>query len=207
MDLDGTLIDTSERHYRVYRDILKSFGVPINLSKEEFWRLKRNGKKTVDLLPNDVSKDAFQLEWIKRIENREYLKFDEMFSGGFETLTQLKELGHKIILVTLRQRKDNLFWELDRLGLNKYFDDIIVGSPLYLKTKAILIQKYSKVSTLHDSIIIGDSEIDILTGKQLRMVTIASTYGIRSPEFLKKYNPDFYLDTLIELPEVISKIW
>jgi len=206
-DFDGTLVDTSERHYKVYRDILGFYGIPNTFTKEEFWRLKRDGKKTIDLLPNNVSKDTFQLEWIKRIENRDYLRFDEVFNGCFEVLTQLKELGHKIILVTLRQRKDNLFWELNRLGLNEYFDDIMVESPLYLKTKAILIQKCLKVLTPHNSIIVGDSEIDILTGKQLGMVTVASTYGIRSHKFLKKYNPKFYLDTLDELPKIISKIW
>ena len=39
LDLDGTLLDTSERHYKVYKDILDSKGLKSH-EKEDFWDLK-----------------------------------------------------------------------------------------------------------------------------------------------------------------------
>jgi len=206
IDLDDTLINTSERHYTVYKDILESFGVSTYLSKEEFWRLKRDGRKTVDLVPPSIPRDVFQSEWIEKIEDRCYLNLDKIIDGCHRVLSQLTEQGHKIVLVTLRQRKDNLFWELNKLGLTNYFDEIIVGSTLHLKTKVPLIKRYLDMSILSSSIIVGDSEIDILTGKQLGIVTIAVMYGVRSLRFLKKYIPDFYLDHLSKLPKIISRI-
>ena len=49
-DLDDTLIDTSERHYQVYCDIINELNVKIYLDKEEFWKLKRNGISTLEIL-------------------------------------------------------------------------------------------------------------------------------------------------------------
>ena len=44
-DLDGTLLDTSERHYRVYMDILTSKGLH-GFIKNDIWQKKRSGIKS-----------------------------------------------------------------------------------------------------------------------------------------------------------------
>lgn len=208
-DLDGTLIDTSERHHRVYKDILEFYGIPNTLSKEKFWGEKRKGKKTVELLPETSSKEfvqTFMDEWLKRIENRKYLKYDYLLPGVLDVLSILKNKSD-LILVTLRNNKENLFWELNNLGLIKYFKEILVDSPMKPKNKTLLIKNYIERHSRDDNfIIVGDTEVDISSGKELGILIIAVSWGIRSEDFLKKLTPNFCLDNLSELHKILQGI-
>ncbi len=207
-DLDGTLIDTSDRHYKVYKDILKSCGISNTLSKQEYWNHKREGRKTVELLPENCSEDitrTFIDEWLERIEDKSYLKYDTLLQ---ETLSVLSTLKGKavLMLVTLRNNSENLLWELNNFGLTNYFKEILVSSPLEVKSKTPLIRGYlEKCSKADDFIIVGDSEMDISVGKEFGMLTIAVTYGIRSKVFLSKYKPDYHLDNLSETVKVLEE--
>jgi len=207
-DLDGTLIDTSERHYKVHTDILDFYGMPNTLTKEEFWKLKKTGKKTVEILP-ETSKEFIQQflnEWLKKIENREYLRFDKLLPKCSGILSILKNKVD-LVLTTLRNNKKNLFWELNNFGLTNYFKEILVDSPLKVKNKMPLIKEYIERNSKSDNfIIVGDSEVDVSSGKELGMLTVAATYGIRSKEFLMKLKPDFCLDKLFEFPEILKGI-
>lgn len=206
-DLDGTLIDTSDRHYKVYKDILKSCGISNTLSKQEYWNHKREGRKTVELLPETCSKEfsqKFVYEWVRKIEDKKYLNYDKVLPETFNVLSTFKDKSF-LTLVTLRNNKRNLFWELNFLGLSNFFKEILVGSPFEVKSKAPMIKNYiEKFSKENDFIIIGDSEMDISAGKDLGMRTIAATYGIRSKEFLMDLKPDFYLGNLSEIVEIVE---
>jgi phosphoglycolate phosphatase-like HAD superfamily hydrolase len=206
-DLDDTLIDTSERHYRVYKDIIEDYGMLNIVSKEEFWSYKRTGGKTEGLISKNSSKEFIQKfmdEWLKRIEDKNYLKYDNLVPESPKVLSVLRNKAD-LILVTLRNSRKNLFWELDRLGLNNYFSQVLVGSPVKLKNKTKLIKDYIENNMGETKfIIIGDTEVDIFTGKELGMLTIAVNYGIRSREFLENLKPDFNLDKLSVLPEILE---
>ena len=206
-DLDGTMIDTSERHYRVYKDILDFYEIPNTLTKKEFWNQKRKGRKTVELHPKNLSEEFIQKfigEWLKKIEDRNYLKYDNRLPDSLGVLSILKNKAD-LTLVTLRNNRENLFWELDNFGLTNYFKEILIDAPLKLKNKTLLIKDYIERYPKEDNfIIVGDTEADISTGKELAMITVAVTYGIRSKEFLTKLKPDFCLDNLSELPEILK---
>jgi len=208
-DFDGTLIDTSERHYRVYKDILDFYGISNSLSKEEFWNQKRRGRKTAELLPETSFKEFIQKfmdEWLKRIEDQNYLRYDSLLGGSLGILSTLKDKDD-LILVTLRNNRENLLWELNNFGLNSYFKEILVDLPVRLKNKVPLIKDYIERCSKEDNfIIVGDTESDISTGKDIGMLTIAVTYGIRSKEFLKKLKPDFYLDNFSELLDILKDL-
>jgi len=208
-DLDDTLINTSERHYRVYKDILRDYGIQDILSKEELWNYKRMGKKTLELLPKNLSEEfiqKFMNEWSKRIENKSYLKYDNLLPASLCVLSILKNKAD-LILVTLRNNRKNLFWELSNFGLDNYFKEILVDSSVELKNKTTLIKDYiGGYLKKKKLIIIGDTESDIFTGKELDMLIFSVTYGIRSKEFLMNLKPDFCLDNLSEIPKILKKV-
>lgn len=208
LDLDGTLIDTSERHYVVFRDILKSYKIPIYISKDYFWNEKRGGRKTIELLPKGLPCGLikkFSKEWINSIEKKEYLKCDKAFPGMKSILSNLYK-KRDLILVTLRNNKKNLLWELNYFGITKFFKSILVDSPMKNKDKASMIKEILAKSFNNKSIIIGDTEVDMLTGKKLRILTIAATYGIRSKHFLEKLKPDFCIENPTEIIRILKKI-
>ena len=206
-DLDGTLIDTSERQYRVYNDILGLLRLSNKLSKEEFWNLKRAGKKTLTLLPDNAVKShgaEFSKKWLEKVEEKEYLNYDKLYPKSVDVLSAL-ECKFDLLLVTLRRNKKNLLWELDNLCLTKYFKLVINGSPLLCNDKVSLIQGYTKSHAEEENgIIIGDSEMDVITGKKLGMLSIGITYGIRSRSFLRRLRPSFLIDSLPEILNILD---
>lgn len=207
-DLDGTLIDTSERHYKVYKDILTYYKIPNTLTKKEFWNKKRKGGKTVEFLPKNSSKELIQRfteEWLKRIEDRRYLKYDSLLRESLGVLSVLKNKAC-LMLVTLRNNRENLLWELDNFGLTNYFKEILANSSLEVENKIPLIKDYIERNSKRDNfIIVGDTEADISAGKEIGMLSVAVTYGIRSKEFIAKLKPDFCIDNLPELPEILNE--
>ena len=209
LDLDETLIDTSERHYQVYYDIMNLLNLKDHLNKDEFWKLKRNGISTVELI-NETDPyilQKFSKLWIENIEKKEYLLYDRPFRETFDLLSELRK--ERLILVTMRNNREHLIWELKNLGIYEYFESILSCSPFKNKTKELPILAYIQDKKLFldkNSIIVGDSEIDIITGKKLDITVIAVSYGIRARELLIHMNPDYCLNGIDELLKTINMI-
>ncbi len=185
-DLDGTLIDSKTRLYRLFSDLVPE----INLSFEEYWDLKKeqiNHKSIIlDLFKLDEAfYYRFSQNWMKNIESPNYLSFDEPFAGTESFLFTLAE-NHCLVLVTHRQYPEMVYRELERFNLLAPFKMILVSQQ---KTdKKTLIQENIRVT--ENDWIVGDTGIDIQCGKELRIKTAAVLSGFLSETQLKKYNPD-----------------
>ena len=106
----------------------------------------------------------------------------------------------------LINNRENLFRELSSFGLTTFFSEILVGSPL-LKNKVVLMEKYFKANSgKNNCIIVGDSEVDLYTGKEIGIFTVAVTYGIRSREFLSEIKPNVCIDRLSEIFEILQGV-
>ena len=53
-------------------------------------------------------------------------------------------------------------------------------------------------------LVVGDMDIDILAGKSAGIITCAVTYGIGKREDIIKAKPDFMIDSLAELKNIIE---
>lgn len=196
-DLDGTLLDVSERNYRVYCEVTEQFhGTP--LAKDEYWELKRKKAKWPELLPFSKLDPSIEAEFLKvfiaKIEDPKYLELDILYP---DTLNVLQEVSSKCEcrLVSLRRNEANLLEELDRLKIKDAFVEILSGhseSDGYDK-KIDLIK--SRLGS-DKGVIIGDTEADIITGKNLGLTTIAVLSGIRDQKFLEALDPDYLLDNV-----------
>lgn len=204
LDLDGTLLDTSQRHYMLYSDLLdKMFPNILKHSLPQFWNLKRSGTKTRDILhpslPNGIL-TCFEEEWMHKIEKKSYLQYDKLFPGIKSVLQRLNR-EFDLVLVTLRSNRDNLQWELSKLYLKSYFKSILSGKgPKKSLIEDYLTQNYSGESCL----VVGDTEEDIKAGSELEMVTVSVTCGIRSKEFLEEFHPDFCINSLQEIVSILK---
>ena len=198
-DLDGTLIDVSVRNYRVYTEVVELFGGQ-PLDKDIYWDLKRRKTKWPELLPMsellpDIEKQ-FLDEFIKKIESPDYLKLDTLFPGALDALDSIAHT-HECYLVSLRRNRRNLLEELAWLQLAPHFKSVLTGhseSDGY-DVKIALIKE-----VLGDDrgVIIGDTEADIVTGKELGMHTVAVTSGIRDEQFLNALHPDYTATGIVE---------
>ena len=57
-----------------------------------------------------------------------------------------------------------------------------------------------------DTIIVGDTEMDIVCGREAKSKTCAVTYGYRTREFLQKQQPDFLIDKIEDLKYIVSEM-
>ena len=199
-DLDGTLIDVSARHYKVYMDtIIECGGVPI--AKDVYWDLKRKKTKWPVLLEmSGVSPDGerdFLDRFIVKIEDPEYLRTDTILPGVIKALDGLRMLGD-CYLVTLRRNRQNVLWELEYLGLTPHFTDVLTG---HSETDGydVKIQLIGEKLGSDRGVMIGDTEADVIAGKQLGLQTFAVTSGIRDQAFLVDLKPDYIVDGMTEV--------
>lgn len=222
-DFDGPIVDVSERYYRTYRLGLsnlqashqENFGeaLPLQLlSKNQFWWMKRNRVADTDIairsgIPADLV-DTF-LQQVQRIVNHPHLlQWDVLQPGAESAIHQLKRMGIRLVLVTLRHpRQVQAFLQAN--DLSQHIDEIFGASDI---NAAHLNRTEQKVALLERAIsaqkaqgyypfptcMIGDTEADIIAGQRAGIVTVALTGGIRSHEFLKRYQPTAIESTLLK---------
>lgn len=204
-DLDGTLIDVSARHYKVYMDTITELGgAPI--PKDVYWDLKRRKTKWPVLLEmSGVSPDNekdFLDRFIVKIEDPEYLRIDTVLPGVVKALDAFHTLGD-CYLVTLRRNRQNVLWELNYLGLTSHFTEILTG---HSETDGydVKIELMRKKLGSSEGVMIGDTEADVISGKELGMQTFAVTSGIRDKEFLLELAPDHIVAGVTEVGTLLT---
>lgn len=187
IDLDGPILDGKKRHYECYKDIVSELNGTV-IPQEEYWNLKRQKQNHYILYELSQLKDKtdiFMSRWVTLIEDKEYLQYDELKPNIKVALTEIGSFGNKVILVTMRKNKDNLFWQLEKLGLCHFFDKILICDGIDINSKAEQIAD----SFGGGNLFIGDTEIDIYTADVLDMDFVGINNGLRSKSiFLDRYS-------------------
>jgi phosphoglycolate phosphatase len=209
LDLDGTIIDTSERQYHVYLDSVTAIGSVSTgrcPEKSTFWAKKRSGKSTVEILPKSFPSslvEEFREEWRSRIEQREYLRYDEFHQGAQDALYQLKRQDIRLLLATNRTMTENAYWQLDELGISDLFEATYV-IPHDRETKSERLKR-EETNFPGGSVFIGDSESDIEAARRLGITSIAVESGVRSRRKLQQFSPSRIVDHLAEAVRIFTK--
>jgi phosphoglycolate phosphatase len=204
-DLDGTLLDVAPRHYRVYSEVTREMG-GAPMEQPAYWDLKRKKAKWAQILPlsglSVDSEGAFLEKFIRKIEDPSYLEKDQLFPGSLEALRSLHGRGVACYLVSLRRQSERLRKQLEDLGVATYFTEILSG---HSETDGSDV-KGLLIAAQHPGpgdYIIGDTEADILTGKQLGLHTVAVLSGIRDEGFLRALSPDYVVSDSSKLPAIL----
>jgi phosphoglycolate phosphatase-like HAD superfamily hydrolase len=206
LDLDGLILDVSERYYRVHAKILAGFGLN-SIDKQTYWNSKRDRQPVRALLVEggvSLDEDAYRMLWLETIESDEYLVSDRIFEGATEVLQELAR-EHSLVLVTLRRRELAVQDQIRNLGLERFFTAVLTAPPTSRdswRVKRNLVDSSGLVDAL--SWIAGDTEVDVLAGKSLGLTTAAVLSGIRNERHLRALAPDFILPSIIDLPNVLA---
>jgi len=164
-DLDGTLLDSRERHRVVLDKVLKDEGIEIDTS--DLINFKRTGRNNYEYLiskgVNETVSQRVQDSWISNIESKEYLKLDRLYPYCKELLKEYSD--YRLILLTARSNVKNALEQIEELGLKKYFEEIIVvpNGKLVAEEKASVLRNKGAI------LMIGDTKLDY---KATQMVNI-----------------------------------
>jgi phosphoglycolate phosphatase-like HAD superfamily hydrolase len=203
IDLDGPILDVSDKYYQLYVGILQKHNFD-TLSKQEYWNAKRNKVPESEILEQTNAlaiMESYQHQRKLLIETDHYLKYDRIQDGAIEVLDKLSHQSD-LILVTLRTFPEKLYKELKYFTLDQYFSAVLTSGadikPRW-ELKCNLINSYMKGTKFSESIIIGDTETEILAGKNLGFATIGVLNGIRSYEILNQLQSTYLIDAISDI--------
>lgn len=205
-DLDGTLLDTSERYYRLYHDIMTSLGQAV-LDKARYWDCKRSRLPELQIFGLTAANGSlfphYEETRNKLLEDASYLRFDQPVLLHLHQILADLARRHHLYAITLRKKRSLLDEQLKALNLNHYFEATL--SPQQAPSPDISSWML-KADLIRDGgwrgetgVIVGDSEADILAGKALGFRTYAVLSGIRKMDFLASLNPDALITDVSEL--------
>jgi phosphoglycolate phosphatase-like HAD superfamily hydrolase len=202
LDLDGTLLDVQDVLHRLYRDVVVELG-GAPLARAEYLRLKRDGVVELDLVARAglASNDRYTERRSALLETEEYLLSAPAFPRTEAVLSELAR-QRRLVLVTLRRDEKKTLEQIERAGLARYFAAVHVAHD---ETKAARIRRH-EADALAGAALVGDTEVDVATGKELDIVTIAVASGIRSRQALARLGPDHVVDAIDELAPLLATL-
>lgn len=201
-DLDGTLVDASDRLYCLFQDLVPAS----NLTKSEYWRAKREGLSHKDILQKsfpETNVKCFNERWLSLIETQSYLALDKLYAASLEVLLALKGKS-TLILLTARQSKSALLQELNDLRIKSFLDEIFITEGVLSKENQLLEIVSRCSSSPADLFLVSDAVDDIYLGNQLGIKTIGVNYGFTSSDLMRESCPSASVDSQLELLKVFK---
>lgn len=204
-DLDGTLIDSYRTIYKTTVITLQHLKIEDPLPEIEFH--KRIGHHFLHIF-SDLNIPVTDIEEFIDIYKSYYFDFiDEsvIYPGVSEVLKKLRTYGIKISLLTTKTQ-DQADKIIDHFKLRKYFS-LVMGRRKDLAIKPSPESLHFICNELRvekaETIMVGDSELDIDCGKTAGAFTCAVSYGYRSKDRLESLEPDFIIDKIEGIVKII----
>jgi len=196
-DVDGTLVDSSDRLYRLFCDLTYDY----RLTKDAYWALKRS-KHSHEVILKDLfrwSDDRivdFKSNWMSLIETAKYIALDKPYLSSRRVLESLAAAGKELYVLTARQDNDIVRDELKRYGLFDFLKDILVTG-LHRDKKETLLSALG-ILRLQD-IVVGDTGHDVRLARAVNATSVVVDYGFINHECLLTYAPDYILSDLTQI--------
>lgn len=204
-DLDGTLVDSRDGIVAGMNFALQEVGLKVKSADEIGSYI---GTGVDDLVRKSLGAGNESLfEQTKTIFERYRLDNPDnarLYPGVKEMLEHFK--GKRKIIITNRKRE---FAEptMKSLGIYDYFEDIVGADDVACMKPSPCPLDYAMSKFKMDrekTMIVGDMYVDVLAGKKAGIATCAVTYGIGKREDIVKAEPDFIIDDILELREIVN---
>ena len=204
-DLDGTLIQS---HSTIYNSMTKAFNdlnIEYQMTEEEFCNyIGHHFEDIFNAFQINVPDFEIFITQYKKVYF-DFIHLSTFYNGVEEVLKLLKERNIKVALLTTKAQGE-AEKILKHFKIDNYFDEIMGRRPgvahkpspepleLICSTLNVDVSK---------TLMVGDSELDVNCGKNAGAKTCAVSYGYRTKELLQKEQPDFLIDDLKELMELL----
>lgn len=210
-DLDGTLSNTIPAIEYFGNSALSKFGFP-TIPQERYKLLVGDGRDVLihrmlaeNGLDNEENYKKVGAAYDSAYE-QDPLYLTNPYDGIIELLDDLKKSGIKIAV--LSNKPDNVCADVVRLFFGDRFD-AIYGQRTGIKTKpapdsAFMICAELGISE-SETVFIGDTNVDIRTGKNAGMETIGVLWGFRDEAELKGAGANYIVSHPSEILDIILK--
>ena len=206
-DLDGTILNTLDDLADSLNVVLQEFKMPLHTYEQVRFMVGNGIPKLIErAIPDGVTNPKYQevlSEYIKYYEKHCAQK-TAPYDGILELLSQMKHHGMKIAVNTnkVSQAAEEL--------CNYYFPsvfDYVCGSSPQTPVKPAPDGVFKILNHLNmrkeDAVYIGDSDVDIQTGKNSGIDVISVAWGFRGKDFLLQNGAEKIVQNTQELLEMI----
>lgn len=204
-DLDGTLINTIDLIIASFQHTLKVYFPERTFSREE----------VISFIGPPLSETFGRLnpgheeEMIQEYRSFNHANHDQLvteYEGVQETLDRLKDTGYQMAIVTSK-RRDTAYQGIELMKLNAYFpvvislDEVTRYKP---DPEPVDLALEGLGATAEQAIMVGDSQHDILSGKNAGTLTAGVDWTVQGAEHLASFEPDVMLTSMRDLPEFLK---
>jgi phosphoglycolate phosphatase-like HAD superfamily hydrolase len=207
-DLDGTLVQSHETIYEAMCAALTDLNISYKISKDDFYN--KIGHHFIDIF-NDMDIEVTDFEEFINIYKAHYFDFinsSKLYPNVENTLIFLNEKNVKTSLLTTKGQ-DQAEKIIKHFQLEKHFNYIMGRrNGIDHKPSAEPLLKICSDLKLEpeNSMIVGDTEMDIRCGKNAGAKTCAVTFGYRSFSDIQRENPDYIIDKLPEVKNIVNGV-
>lgn len=209
VDFDGTITDSKHDIAGAQLWVLQQLGVQ-NVRKEElFPYIGKTLEETFSaLLPRDLhARIPEAAEMYAEYYRPRSLDTTTLFPGVRETLETLHARGTRMAVASTK-RGQGIKRATDHFGITEYFVQLQGSDGLPFKPDPFIINKIIEEQQWRkdETLMVGDTDNDILAGKNAGIATCAVTYGSLTAEQVRLFDPDFVIDSFPQiLPLVFGK--
>jgi len=199
-DWSGVVRDTVTNQMWIINHIFKKYGAE-EISTEEF---RENWRQPVVLFYQKYLTEGYSEEEREKLFRQLQLDKDCPKAVQFPEVVKLihkcKEKGYFLAVVS-SDFPETLIPEVGEYGLENIFNEIVTEADHKLEA----LQKIIKENNLNleDTYFIGDSNHEIDVSREAGIKSIAVTWGFTSEQKLRSRNPDYIVNTVSELENVI----
>jgi phosphoglycolate phosphatase len=204
-DLDGTLINSASTIYKSTLKALNVLNINAVIKEKEFNRMI--GAHFINIFNEFkiVVKDFDQFIEIYKGFYFDFIDESKFYPGVIEILQYLQQKQICLSLLTTKGQ-DQAEKIIQHFNLDKYFNFIMgrrdgVGHKPSAEPLLFICRETG--AKPEETLMVGDTELDIMCGRNANASTCAVTYGYRTKDKLEAEKPDYIISDLLKLKEII----
>lgn len=205
-DFDGTITDSKHDIAGAQVWVLQQLGVTSYRPEDLFRHIGKTLEETFStLLPpalHDRIPDAAKM-YSEYYQPRS-LETTKLFPGVRETLEILRFHGKRLAIASTK-RGPGIRRVTDHFGITSYFVQLQGSDGIPHKPDPSIINRI--VSEQHwqqeDTLMVGDTDKDVLAGKNSGIATCGVTFGSLTEKEMEQYHPDFIISSFPELLSIV----
>jgi len=204
-DLDGTLADTLEAHFRSFNFAFQKNNLPARSYPEIISKFGQPSEKIIMALFPKLSDRKLPEVARDKIDffTSSTFRLTKSIEGVAESLKKLRE-KYAIALASNSTHKEILLILKEAKIPAKIFDVIIGNGEFEPKPSPDAIKKVAKKSGARVEFIVGDTIYDVKAGKAAGVKTIAVLSGAGDIKALGSEEPTMIIKSVAVLPEILE---
>jgi phosphoglycolate phosphatase len=205
-DFDGTITDSRQDIARAQLWVLEQLGVQEHTQEDLFPHIGKTLEETFALLlpPALHHRIPEAAEMYAAYYRPRSLDTTTLFPGVRETLAELRRLGRNLAVASTK-RGAGILRATDHFMITRCFAQLQGSDGIPHKPHPFIIDKIvaDQGWTKADTLMVGDTDKDMLAAKNAGVSSCAVTYGALTADQLSAFGPDFMIDRFPDLLSIV----